>query len=144
MEFLIDSEIIFQLILAIILGALLGLEREYKKKEAGLKTYALVCLGSAIFTIIAFLMGQGLAAFDPSRIIQAIATGIGFLGAGAIMQRDFHIEGLTTAAALWTTAAIGVAIGAKLYFIAIFSTLLVVIVLVGSNVIKDKILKIKQ
>jgi len=141
-----ESEIILQLFLAIFLGALIGLEREYKKKGAGLRTFSLVSLGSCLFTIVflnldnLFLKKPGIN-FDPSRLVQAIAVGIGFIGAGVIFRQQSEIVGLTTAAALWTTAAIGIAIGIKLYFFAIFSTFLTLLILAGFRLLKEKTLK---
>lgn len=128
-------QIIFQLALAVILGGIIGLEREYKKKKAGLQTYSLVALGSCLFTIIAYeifflFAGKTGISFDPSRVILAVATGIGFIGAGVIIHRQSHIEGITTAAGLWTTAAIGIAVGIKLYFIAFIVTLLAIFILI--------------
>jgi len=127
-------QIIFQLILAIVLGGVIGLERETKGKAAGFQTYSLVTLGACIFTIINLgifdlFLGKTNIAFDPSRIILAIATGIGFIGAGVIFHKDsMHTEGLTTAAGLWCAAGIGIAVGSGLYLISLVSTLLVIIV----------------
>lgn len=141
-------EIIAQLILATFLGALIGLEREIKRKEAGLQTYSLIALGTSLFTIISFelfnffLVKSGIS-FDPSRIIQAIAIGIGFIGAGVIFRQSSGIVGLTTAAGLWTTAAIGIATGAKLYFLAIFTTFLVLLILAGFGRLEEKIFEKK-
>ncbi len=128
-------QIVLQLALATILGGIVGLEREYKRKEAGLQTYSLVALGSCLFTIIGLELfnvfsGQAGVTYDHSRIILAVATGIGFIGAGVIMHRDVHIQGLTTAAGLWLGAAIGVAVGVELYFLAIASTILAIFILV--------------
>lgn len=128
-------QIILQLALAVFLGALIGFEREYKRKEAGLQTYSLVTLGACLFTILAyelfdFFSGRPGISFDPSRVILAVATGIGFIGAGVIIYKQARIEGITTAAGLWTVAAIGVAIGARLYFLALLSTLFAVIILI--------------
>ena len=127
-------QIIFQLVLATVLGGIIGLEREHKKKAAGFQTYSLVTLGSCLFTIISFELfnffsGEIGVSFDPSRIIVAVATGIGFIGAGVIIYRRFRIEGITTAAGLWCSAAIGVAIGAKLYFIGLLAAFLAIIIL---------------
>lgn len=136
------SQIIFQAILALVLGALIGLERELKRKEAGLQTYSLVSLGACLFTIISialvnFSRGPNIV-IDPSRIIQAVAIGIGFIGAGVIFQRPSRIEGLTTAAGLWTTAAIGIAIGIELYFLAILGAILAIIILFGFGYLERK------
>ena len=143
-----QSQIIFQTLLALILGGLIGLEREYKRKEAGLQTYSLVSLGSCLFTIICFELvnfytGESNINIDPTRIIQAIAIGIGFIGAGVIFHRPSRIEGLTTAAGLWTTAAVGIAIGSGFYFLAIFGTLLAIVILFGFGFLEKKIFKEK-
>lgn len=142
-------QIIFQLILAAILGGAVGLEREYRRKEAGLRTYALVSLGAALFTIIALelfqaFLGKPGANLDPLRVIQAVAVGIGFIGGGLIIYRQFHIEGLTTAAGLWIAAAIGIAVGIKSYFLAIFATLLAIVILAGLILVEEKIFGTKK
>ncbi len=141
-------EFFFQLILAIFLGAFIGLEREIKRKEAGLRTYSLVTLGTCLFTIIAFELfnfyeGKVGIVLDPSRIIQAIATGIGFIGAGVIFRQGEGIIGLTTAAGLWVAAAIGVAIAVKFYSLAIFTAFLTVFVLSIFGLLEEKVLKTK-
>ncbi|MCD6410542.1 MgtC/SapB family protein [bacterium] len=142
-------EPILQLLLAAVLGGILGLEREYGKKEAGLRTYMLVATGSALFTIIAreFVLGfskvPGIS-LDPLRAIQAIAIGIGFIGSGLIIFRRDHIEGLTTAAGLWLVAAIGVAVGFKLYILASFATLVGVLTLTGLYLIEKIIFRTKK
>lgn len=136
-------KIFLQLLLATCLGALIGLEREIKKKQAGLQTYSLVSLGSCLFTLIGFELfsffgGRTGVNFDPSRIIQAIAIGIGFIGAGVIFRQPSGIVGLTTAAGLWATAAIGITVGAKLYYLAIFATFLTLLVLAGFGALENK------
>ncbi len=141
-----EIEIICQLLLATFLGALIGLEREYKGKEAGLQTYSLVALGSCLFTIISFELFNSFfiktgISFDPSRIIQAIAIGIGFIGAGVIFRQSSGILGLTTAAGLWTTAAIGIAVGTKFYFLATLVTLLSLLILAGFGLLEEKFFK---
>ena len=138
-------QILYQLLLAIFLGGLIGLEREYKGKEAGLQTYSLVCLGAYLFTVIA----EGLLckfnganiSFDPSRIVQAIAVGVGFMGAGVIFREKAGVRGLTTAAGLWVSAAIGIAVGIKFYFLALCSTALVILLLWGFGRLERKIFK---
>jgi len=141
-----EVEIICQLLLAIFLGALIGLEREYKGKEAGLQTYSLVALGSCLFTIISFklfkfFLNNPEVSFDPARIIQAIAVGIGFIGAGVIFRQDSSVIGLTTAAGLWSTAAIGIAIGARFYLLASFVTFLSILILAGFGLLEEKFLR---
>ena len=144
----LDWEIILQLVLAMVLGGLVGLEREFHRKEAGLRTFILVCLGATLFTVISlqfsesFLEKTGIA-YDPTRIIGQIVLGIGFLCAGLIIFRGARIEGLTTAAALWITAAIGATVGVRFYFLAIFVTFLTIFVLAGFRLIEEKLLRTK-
>lgn len=124
-------EIFGQLFLAIILGGVIGLEREIAKKPAGLRTYSLVSLGSALFCLIsqlAFIQNLGYS-LDPSRIASQIIVGIGFLGAGVIIFHRSKIRGITTAASLWVTAGIGMSVGFKLYLLALSATFLVLLVL---------------
>lgn len=119
-----------KLVLALFLGMALGIERTISGKRAGMRTFALVSLGSCLFMVISELLGIGALpdkGFDPTRIAAAIVTGIGFLGAGVII---FHheLKGLTTAAGLWVASAIGVAVGSGLYPLAIFATFLALFV----------------
>lgn len=141
-----EFQIICQLFLATFLGALIGLEREYKRKQAGLQTYSLVALGSCLFTIISFSLinlfpGESGINLDPLRVIQAIAIGIGFIGAGVIFRQPAGIFGLTTAAGLWLSSAIGIAVGAGLYFLAAFTTLLAILILAGLGLLEEKLFK---
>lgn len=137
-------EIFLQLILATFLGALIGLEREIKKKQAGLQTYSLVALGSCLFTIVSFELFSSFGLeFDLLRIIQAVAIGMGFIGAGVIFRQPSGIVGLTTSAGLWATAAIGVSVGAKLYYLAIFTTFLSLLVLAGFGALEEKFFREK-
>ncbi len=135
--------------LAAFLGGLVGLEREYRRKEAGLRTYALVCLGSAFFTLIAFdfyssFSGSPGVNLDFIRVIQAIAIGIGFIGGGSIIFRGSGVEGLTTAAGLWVVAGIGIAVGARIYFPAVFVAFLIVGILAGVRMVEEKWFKSKN
>ncbi|MDQ7849557.1 MAG: MgtC/SapB family protein [Armatimonadota bacterium] len=122
-------EILVRLVLALVLGALIGLERESVEKPAGLRTHTLVTLGAALFTLISKegFFGSGA---DPARIASNIVVGIGFLGAGTIWRSGVTVTGLTTAATLWTSAAIGTAVGAGFYLGAVVATALVVIILI--------------
>jgi putative Mg2+ transporter-C (MgtC) family protein len=135
-----------QLLLAALLGGLIGLEREYKRKEAGLKTFSLVALGACFFTSIAVYLSSHQSPLpshlqiDPARVIQAVAIGIGFIGSGLIIQKRAQVEGLTTAAALWAAAAIGIGIGVRLYFLAILGTFLTIGILAGFRLIEEKII----
>jgi putative Mg2+ transporter-C (MgtC) family protein len=125
-------ELITRLGLAALLGGIIGVERELREREAGLRTHLLVALGSALFTIISAygfseFMNESPATLvrtDPTRIAAQIVTGIGFLGAGAIIRQGYSIRGLTTAATLWLTAAIGMAAGAGSYTAAVITTLI--------------------
>src|SRR5699024_473248 len=126
-----EFEYVIRLVLAGIIGAVIGLEREKRFKEAGLRTHFLVAIGSAIFIIVSkYAFFDVLAddvVLDPSRVAAAIPRGIGFLGAGMILVQRTSIQGLTTAAGIWATAGIGLAIGGGMYEIGIFSGLLVII-----------------
>ncbi len=117
------------ILLAICCGAAIGLERQLKRKPAGLRTNILICLGAAVFTIISARMAGDKDSI--TRIAAQIVTGVGFLGAGAVIQDRGGIHGLTTAATIWLVSSVGMACGAKLYTLAVISTLIAVIVLVG-------------
>jgi putative Mg2+ transporter-C (MgtC) family protein len=106
-----DLEPFLQILLAGLLGALIGLERKSRKKEAGLRTFALVSLGCCLFTIIDIQFMADLNVPASIGVVQAVAIGIGFLGSGIILQHKGQIEGLTTAAALWATSAVGIGVG---------------------------------
>ena len=121
---------VISLILAAFLGAAIGLERELSGKSAGLRTNLLICLGAAIFTIISKRMVD-VTEGSTTRIAAQIVTGVGFLGAGALIQDRHGVHGLTTAATIWLVASIGMACGAGFHGLAAISTLIVVIVLVG-------------
>ncbi len=130
------GEILLRLTLAGALGGAIGFERELRDHEAGFRTHLLVALGSAVFTLVSaygfrdFEYGRATGfTLDPTRISAQIVTGIGFLGAGAIIRQGISIRGLTTAATLWIVAAIGMAAGAGYYPVAIFGTALVLITL---------------
>ncbi|MEX2211715.1 MAG: MgtC/SapB family protein [Gaiellaceae bacterium] len=126
------DEVTIRLVLAAVLGGAVGLERELREREAGLRTHLLVSVGAAVFTLVS---AYGFADFryglntgitlDPTRIAAQIVTGIGFLGAGAIIRQGLSIRGLTTAATLWVVAAIGMASGAGYYSVAVIGTGLV-------------------
>jgi putative Mg2+ transporter-C (MgtC) family protein len=121
-------DLVWRLLLAAVLGAALGVEREYRQKPAGLRTNILIAIGSALFTVVSISMTARTG--DPSRVAGQIVTGIGFLGGGAIMRNRNTVHGMTTAATIWVNAAIGVAAGAGEYAIAIFAAALTLVVLV--------------
>src|SRR3989344_3777400 len=141
MEFLsIDTmQMIYQITLAAVLGMLVGFEREYRGKPAGLRTYMLVALGAALFTVMSVESSLGIPYFDPSRIASQVVVGIGFIGGGLILLKGDRIEGLTTAAGLWTTAAIGMATGFGFYTLAIYATILVLFVLLILRLLENYI-----
>ncbi|MFH1144752.1 MAG: MgtC/SapB family protein [Candidatus Eisenbacteria bacterium] len=144
---LIEADGLVKLILSLFLGGVVGLERELKGRPAGLRTHVLVCIGSTIMLIAAqhaatFFAGEDDVArlvLDPNRIAAGIVTGIGFLGAGAIMRTGDFIRGLTTAATIWYVAALGIVIGNGAFALATGSTVLVLIVLEGLDVIEHRI-----
>jgi putative Mg2+ transporter-C (MgtC) family protein len=142
------DEALLRLALAAILGGLIGVERELREREAGLRTHLLVSLGSALFTIVgaygfhAFLAsGQSVVRADPTRIAAQIVTGIGFLGAGAIIRQGLSVRGLTTAATLWVVAAVGLAAGAGYYSAAVITTALVLLALYPLRIMAYRILR---
>jgi putative Mg2+ transporter-C (MgtC) family protein len=126
------AELLLRIGLAAALGGAIGFERELRERQAGLRTHMLVSVGAALFTIVSayawtdwqFSNSSGIV-FDPTRIAAQIVTGIGFLGAGAIIRQGFSVRGLTTAATLWVVAAIGMATGAGYYAAAVITTVLV-------------------
>ncbi len=122
-----NLEVFGQLGLAVLLASLLGIERSLARRLAGFRTFAMVALGSCLFVVISnitFDMLGGIGGFDPSRIASQIVVGIGFLAGGSIIFNKEHLQGLTTAAGLWVAAGIGMAVGFKLYAIAVFVTIL--------------------
>jgi len=122
-----DAELIRRLITAALLAACLGFERQSRHKSAGLRTNILIGIGAALFTIMSSeIAGPG---GDPARIAAQIVTGIGFLGAGAIMRTDSGIQGLTTAATVWVNAAVGVAAGGGAYHLAVIATVITLVAL---------------
>ncbi|HEV3484099.1 MAG TPA: MgtC/SapB family protein [Vicinamibacterales bacterium] len=116
-----DLELGQRLLLAAVLGGMLGFERELRQKSAGLRTNILIAVGSALFTVMSYELAEGPVA-DPSRIAAQIVTGVGFLGAGAIMRTGSGVQGLTTAATVWVNAAVGVAAGGGEYRLAAIAT----------------------
>jgi putative Mg2+ transporter-C (MgtC) family protein len=142
-----NSDIILRLILAVFLGMLIGAERYLVHKEAGIKTHALVSMGSALFVIISELMIEkyaNIGIFDPMRMASQIIVGIGFLGAGTIMLSGNRLKGLTTASGLWVTAGIGMTAGFGLFGVAIISTVLVLLILIFVNILEKPLLKISE
>ena len=142
-------QIFLRLFIALILGGLIGFEREKNNHPAGFRTHILVSVGSALIMLISIygftdFLGEENVNFDPSRIAAQVVTGIGFLGAGTILRHGYTVTGLTTAASLWVVAAIGLAIGAGFYFGAVISTIFVLISLAVLAKIDPYITRKKQ
>ncbi|REC42001.1 MgtC/SapB family protein [Chryseobacterium pennipullorum] len=123
-HYTIKNELLLILI-SVILGLMIGAEREYRNKSAGLRTFILVCFGSCLFTILSIKIGVA----NPDRLAANIITGIGFLGAGVIFKGDNKIDGITTATTIWATASIGMAVGSGYVYFSLLGTALVLVVL---------------
>jgi putative Mg2+ transporter-C (MgtC) family protein len=136
--------IILKILLAAMLGGIIGLERELSHKEAGLRTNILIAIGSTLITILSFKIAAMSPGADPARLTAQIVSGIGFLGAGAIIQARFAVHGLTTAATIWTVAAIGIAVGSGFYLVAFLVAIFVVIVLTVFKLLLAYLEKQKQ
>lgn len=137
-----NFELISRLVLAAALGSVIGFKRERLSWAAGLRTHMLVCVGS---TLIMIVSAFGFAdVLDPSRIAAQVVSGIGFLGAGSILLRGEIIRGLTTAASLWSVAAIGLAVGGGLYTASIAATIIILIILAGIKPIEKRFITVKQ
>ena len=133
-----------ELSLALLLSALIGLEREIRQKSAGLRTHTLVGVGAALFMLVSKygfndVLQQGRVILDPSRVAAQIVTGVGFLGAGLIFVRRDSVRGLTTAASIWVTAAIGACAGAGLPILAVFTTLIYFVIAIGFQAITRRL-----
>lgn len=132
---------VVKLVLSLLLGAIIGIERRRKGQIAGLRTFALISMGATLAMLISIYIPQvylGLKNGDPSRIAAQVVSGVGFLGAGAIIQMKGSVRGLTTAAGIWMTACIGLAVGAGMYLISIIATLLIIFILVNIERIELK------
>jgi len=135
-------EIIKRIICAFVLGAVIGLEREKKRRSAGLRTHILVCMGSSLIMLVSLYMyelfkKEGVP-LDPARIAAGVVTGIGFLGAGTIIRSPEGIRGLTTAASIWVSSAIGLAVGCGFYEAGLIVTLLAFLTLSSLKRIEKK------
>lgn len=139
-----EYDILLKIFLAAILGGIVGLERELSQKEAGLRTNILISVGSAFITILSIKIAATANIGDPARLSAQIVSGIGFLGAGAIIQARFAVHGLTTAATIWTVAAIGIGVGSGYYFTSFLVTILVLIILSLFRYISDMLERQKK
>jgi putative Mg2+ transporter-C (MgtC) family protein len=140
-------DLLAKLALAVVLGGAIGLEREIKAKPAGLRTNILICVGSVLLTDVSVRIGLidgGPRVGDPARLAAQIVSGIGFLGAGTIMQGSGMVTGLTSAATIWVVAALGIAIGAGLYVEAAGAGLLVMVVLASLGRVEHKIRRLRR
>ena len=141
------EETLLRVVVAAALGGAVGLEREWREREAGFRTHMLVSVGSALFTIVSaygfreFLVsGDAVIRADPTRIAAQIVTGIGFLGAGAIIRQGLSVRGLTTAATLWLVAAVGLASGAGYYSAAVITTLVALVSLWPLRIVAHRVI----
>jgi len=137
-----NGDLLIRLFLAALLGSVIGAERERLMWAAGLRTHMLVCVGACLFMIVsAFgfsdILGASHIILDPSRVAAQVVSGIGFLGAGSILLRGEVVKGLTTAASLWTVAAIGLAVGSGLYLAAGASTAIILVILAGIKPVEE-------
>lgn len=132
---------VISIVLAVVLGGTIGAEREFRGKTAGLRTNVLICLGAAVFTIISRQMALQYNA-SVVRIAAQIVTGVGFLGAGAIIQDRGGVYGLTSAATIWLVASIGMACGAHFYRLAVLTTIVAIVVLIGLTKLEKPLQKL--
>jgi putative Mg2+ transporter-C (MgtC) family protein len=144
-----NVELVSRLILAAALGSVIGVERERLSWAAGLRTHMLVCVGSALIMIVsafgfADVLGAQNVVLDPSRMAAQVVSGIGFLGAGSILLRGEIVRGLTTAASLWSVAAIGLAVGGGMYTASIAATVIILIILAGIKPLERRFITVKQ
>lgn len=135
-------DIVLRLLVAAVLGGIIGYERETENKPAGFRTNMLVCIGSALVMITSqfiFKQYQGLTNLDPARLGAQVISGIGFIGAGTIIRDGLHVRGLTTAASLWVVACIGVAVGVGFYEGAMIATIFILLILLVLKKLQEKI-----
>jgi putative Mg2+ transporter-C (MgtC) family protein len=139
-----DLNLIINLLIAFVLGGMIGWVREKEGKAAGLRTHILVCVGSALFMLLSgeMMLKSGMA--DPGRIAAGVVAGIGFIGAGTIIQAKGAVKGITTAASIWVTAAIGIAAGTGYYVGAIVATIITLVTLQLLGHVEKRIIKSKD
>jgi putative Mg2+ transporter-C (MgtC) family protein len=144
-----NVELLSRLVLAALLGSVIGFERERLSWAAGLRTHMLVCVGSSLIMLVsafgfADVLGQKNVVLDPSRIAAQVVSGIGFLGAGSILLRGEIVRGLTTAASLWSVAGIGLAVGGGMYTASVGATIIILIILAGVKPLERRFISVKQ
>ncbi len=139
---------VFKLLLSMVLGAMVGLERRHKGQIAGMRTFALICMGATLAMLVSIYIPEKLlnwtANGDAGRIAAQVISGIGFLGAGAIIQMKGSVRGLTTAAGMWMVASIGLAVGAGMYLVATVASVLIILVLTLLELLEKKLFKGKE
>lgn len=143
MHLALEWELVIRLLIAAVLGSAVGLERERLSWAAGLRTHMLVCVGACLFMIVSIfgfndVLGHPDVTLDPSRVAAQVVSGIGFLGAGAIILRGEIIRGLTTAASLWSVAAVGLAVGGGMYVEAVAAIAIILIILAGVKPLEER------
>jgi putative Mg2+ transporter-C (MgtC) family protein len=138
---LLNQELVYKLVLSVVIGGAIGIERELRSKSAGFRTLMLICLGATLFTIFSQYIG---GAGNPDRIASNVVTGIGFLGAGIIFRDNNRVSGITTAASIWLSAALGVGIGCGYYSASILGGVLVITILVVFSVMDNFLDKLSQ
>ncbi|WP_440135433.1 MgtC/SapB family protein [Chitinophaga sancti] len=138
---MIEPSTILKVVVSCLTGALLGMEREFHHKAAGMRTLTLICVGSTLFTILSVEIGMP---GSPDRIASNILTGVGFIGAGVIFKGAYSIDGITTAATIWITAALGIAVGMSHYVLVAIALILVLMILQGLKLVERKISGMRQ
>ncbi len=140
-----EAQIILRILLGAALGAVIGLERERDNQPAGLRTHMILVVGATLAMVLSVNLGYLFARpgtpADPARLAAQVISGIGFLGAGAILRYGFNVKGLTTATSLWTMAIVGMAVGAGYYLVGVFTTALMLVVLALLNVIENRFVR---
>ncbi|MBK5053825.1 MgtC/SapB family protein [Burkholderia sp. R-70006] len=144
-----NFEILSRLLMAALLGSVIGFERERLNWAAGLRTHMLVCVGASLMMMVsafgfADALGQKNVVLDPSRVAAQVVSGIGFLGAGSILLRGEVVRGLTTAASLWSVAGIGLAVGGGMYTAAFGATIIILIILAGVKPLERRFISVRQ
>lgn len=137
-----QTQMVLRLLLALLLGGMVGFEREAQAKAAGFRTHILVCMGACLIMLTSmhiFDIYKGVASVDPARIAAQVVSGIGFLGAGTIMRFKASVVGLTTAASLWAISGVGLAVGVGLYLVSIVTAVLMLISLVLLSKIENRL-----
>lgn len=138
---LVEFPTVLKVVVSCLAGALLGMEREFHHKAAGMRTLTLICVGSTLFTILSVEIGLP---NSPDRVASNILTGVGFIGAGVIFKGPYSIDGITTAATIWIAAALGIAVGMSHYVLVAIALILVLLILQGLKLIERRISRIRE